>query len=277
MQLHQPNTRRKASKDAKLHKEVADVVNPMISIQRTEALKMLSSLPDESLDLLFTSPPYNIGSKADRSDGRRKNGQYDPKSYGGIQGYADNLPEQEYQDGQVSLLTLAARKLKRDGVLVYNHKPRRRDGVMIHPMIWLSRVPNLVLMEEIIWDRGSTHNHSNRLFWPTTERLYVFRRADGEYRFHNDGRLKHRSDVWRVPLTSRPADGHAAPFPTPLADAVVAAYASAGDLVCDPYSGSGTTALAALRAGCDFIGSEQDRDYHANSLKRIENAKKESK
>ena len=40
----------------------------------------------------------------------------------------------------------------------------------------------LQLMEEIIWDRGSTHNHANRLFWPQTERLYVFRKADGEYR-----------------------------------------------------------------------------------------------
>ena len=47
----------------------------------------------ETLDLIFTSPPYNIGSKSPRIDGQRKKGKYDPKSYGSITGYADNLPE----------------------------------------------------------------------------------------------------------------------------------------------------------------------------------------
>jgi DNA modification methylase len=180
------------------------------------------------------------------------------------------LPEEKYQEEQIKILTSAAKKLKNDGVLIYNHKPRRRNGEMIHPMIWLSKVDGLTLMEEIIWDRGSTHNHSDKLFWPHTERLYVFRRTDGTYRLKNNDSLKFRSDVWRIPLTTRPSLGHAAPFPTPLAEAVLQAFARKGDLVCDPYSGSGTTAVAAALRGCDFIGSEIDNAYHRASVKRAE-------
>ena len=57
----------------------------------------------------------------------RKAGKYDPKSYGGITGYADSLPEDTYQDQQVDFLRWCVTALKEDGVLVYNHKPRRKN------------------------------------------------------------------------------------------------------------------------------------------------------
>jgi len=243
-------------------------------IKNIDANCLLKEILDNSIDVIFTSPPYNIGSKANRKDGYRKTGQYDPKSYGGIQGYTDNIPEKEYQNQQIDVLKLAAAKLKSDGVLIYNHKPRRRNGEMVHPMVWLSKVDNLTLMEEIIWDRGSTHNHSDKLFWPHTERLYVFRPTNGIYRLKNNDSLKFRSDIWRIPLTTRPALGHAAPFPIPLAEAVLLAFARPGDLVCDPYSGSGTTAVASVWRGCNFIGSEMDREYHRASIKRVNDAMK---
>lgn len=248
----------------------------MIQIRCISAKKLLSQVKTESIDLVFTSPPYNIGSNAPRRDGLRKKGKFDPKSYGGITGYFDSLPEEEYQQQQVELLTLAVKALKNDGTLVYNHKPRRKDMRMIHPMAWLSKVEGLTLMEEIIWDRGSTHNHSDRLMWPTTERLYAFRKTDGIYRFRNHSGLQYRSDVWRIPLTTRPAGGHAAPYPEPLAMAVLEAFSDEGDLVCDPYSGSGTTAVASAYLGRNFIGSEIDPKYHKASCQRLRDARKEA-
>jgi DNA modification methylase len=225
-----------------------------------------------TIDLIFTSPPYNIGSKSPRIDGRRKDGSYDPKSYGGITGYADSLPEDEYQRQQVEFLHWAARALNDDGTLVYNHKPRRKNGVMIHPMEWLLQCPDLVLMEEIIWDRGSTHNHANRLFWPTTERLYVFRKSEGTYRFINSDSLEFRDDHWSIPLCSRKATehGHACPFSERLTVNVIEAFTAPGDLVCDPYSGSGTTAVVAAAMGRNFIGSELSPEYYAASLTRVQ-------
>ena len=108
---------------------------------------------------------------------------------------------------------------------------------MIHPAAWFLR-PSvtrvLTLMEEVIWDRGSTHNHGNKLMWPTTERLYVFRRADDQYRFLNSGELPFRSDVWRIPLNAKAATkiGHNVPFHVELAEGVIKAWSREGDVVC---------------------------------------------
>lgn len=224
-------------------------------------------LSNVTADLILTSPPYNIGSKAPRRDGQRKHGKYDPKSYGAITGYPDDLPEAEYQKSQVDFLCWAAAHLSKHGALVYNHKPRR-NGHMIHPMSWILRVPELTLMEEIVWDRGSTHNHGRQLMWPTTERLYVLRRTDGVYSLINTDTLPERSDVWRIP-PDRSGTGHNAPFPIALAEAAVAAWSRPGELVCDPYAGSATTGIAAANLGRRFVGSEVLPKYYRIGAERL--------
>lgn len=228
-------------------------------------------LPDICADLIFTSPPYNIGSKAPKRTGFRKLGQYDPKSYGAIRDYPDDVPERVYQDRQAAFLVWAATHLTTNGVLVYNHKPRRRNGVMIDPSEWYQRPEvrqRLTLVDQVVWDRGSTHNHAPGLIWPTTERLYVFRRADGNYRFRNTADLPHRSDIWRIPLNGR-TNGHACPFPIKLALAVIQTWSSPGDMVCDPYLGSGTTAAAARELGRSFVGSEILPKYVEQAMRAL--------
>jgi DNA modification methylase len=130
----------------------------------------------------------------------------------------------------------------------------------------------LTLVEEIIWDRGSTHNHEVSMFWPRTERVYVFRHADSPYRFRNHAGLPHRNDVWRINRVSRKrkSKGHNAPFPLALAEMAILAWSEPGDLVCDPYLGSGTVAAAARKLGRRFVGSEILKKYHQMTLDRLE-------
>ena len=222
-------------------------------------------LSDVKADLIVTSPPYNIGSKSPKRITDRKNGGYDAKSYGSIEGYPDNMPEADYQDSQVAFLKWAYDHLTNDGVLVYNHKPRRMNNQLIHPMQWFMRVPELKLIEEVIWDRGSTHQHSVKMMWPHTERLYVFRK--GKYPLNNRQGLNFRSDVWRIPPDTK--NVHAAPFPEALARGIIQAWSSPGMTVCDPYSGSGTTAVACVQTGRNFVGSEKLGKYYSKSMKRI--------
>lgn len=223
-------------------------------------------LRDVQAQLIFTSPPYNIGSKSERKDGQRCKGKYDAKSFGGIRDYADSLPEDEYQKQQATFLKWAASHLNPNGVLVYNHKPRR-NGHMIHPMEWFLQAPELRLMEEVIWDRGSTHNHSNRMLWPQTERLYVFLKKGEKYPFINNQRLAHRSDVWRIPRAR--SNSHNAPFPLELAIQVIEAWSNPGDLVCDPYTGSGTVAMACKQLGRRFEGAEILPKYFDLARRRV--------
>jgi DNA modification methylase len=227
-------------------------------------------LSDFRARLILTSPPYNLGSKAPRKDGMRKLGKYDPKSFGGIRDYPDNLPEDEYQDSQEAFFIWCADHLTEDGILAYNHKLRRRDYRLISPHEWFLRpavTKLLTFVEEIVWDRGSTHNHEKSMFWPQTERVYVFRRAGGRYRFRNHDKLPHRSDIWRINRAKN--IGHCAPFPLELAETMILAWSEPGDLVADPFLGSGTAAVAAKKLGRRFIGSEIVEKFYKLALDRL--------
>ncbi len=220
--------------------------------------------------LIFCSPPYNIGSNGARRGGKRKRGLFDPKSFGGIRDYPDSLPECEYQKQQIEFLIWASDNLRENGVIAYNHKPRRKNKAVIDPHEWIlhpSVRSKLIQADEVIWDRGSTHNHDLTQLWAQTERIYILRKVGGEYRFRNTANLKHKSDIWKI---NRSANmGHCAPFPVELAEAVILAWSEAGDVVCDPYSGSGTTAMACLNTGRDFIGSEILEKYHRMANDRM--------
>lgn len=221
-------------------------------------------------DLILTSPPYNIGSRCPRKDGLRRLGLYDTKSYGAIRDYPDELPEALYQRRQVAFLRWCAGHLRTDGVLVYNHKPRRKDGAMRHPAEWFLHPTVracLQLMEEVVWDRGSTHNHSVGLLWPQTERLYVFRRVGGRYPFRNTATLPYRADLWHLGRSA--VNGHNAPFPVQLAAAAICAWSPPGALVCDPYAGSGTTGVAAQQTGRAFVGAEVLEKYYRLACARL--------
>lgn len=227
-------------------------------------------LADVRADLILTSPPYNIGSRHPKEDGNRRFGLYDRKSYGAIRDYPDELSESVYQRQQVAFLRWCAAHLTPDGILVYNHKPRRKEGAMRHPAEWFlhAKVRScLQLMEELVWDRGSTHNHSPHLMWPQTERLYVFRHVQGRYRLRNTASLPYRSDVWRLGRSR--LKGHNAPFPVQLAEAAICAWSVPGALVCDPYAGSGTTGEAALRTGRAFVGAEILEKYYHLACARV--------
>ena len=228
-----------------------------------------STITEKNADLILTSPPYNIGSSSVAKTGGRRVGQYDSKSYRSIREYADNMPEADYQKSQVAFLEWARDRIKKNGVIVYNHKLRRKNGCILHPMSWIAQAQGLVLVEEIVWDRGSTHNHCPQMMWQQTERLFVLRKPEGKYRLRNTKAtgLPQTSDVWRV--NKAPVNGHNAPFPLEIAEAAVKAWCPKGGTVIDPYSGSGTTALACMNTGRQFIGSERLKKYFNLSRKRL--------
>src|SRR6266487_2089321 len=80
--------------------------------------------------------------------------------------YEDAMSLPEYEDSQASFLVWAAGQLALGGTLVYNHKLRRADGRLVHPAGWFGRAAvrdALTLTDEIVWDRGSTHQHSRTM------------------------------------------------------------------------------------------------------------------
>lgn len=231
-----------------------------------------------SAHLIFTSPPYNIGGRQSRQDGRRAYGQYDQRSFGGITGYADNLTEADYQDSQARFLIWAADHLALGGTVVYNHKPRQRRKTLVDPHEWFLRDDVRTRLVEatypVVWDRTGTHNHGRGQIWQQTERLYVLRRTqDTDWSMDNYAARgldpRFQGDVWRIPVTTHPDNGHNAPFPPELARAVISMWSEPSQLVCDPYTGSGTTGVAALELGRRFEGAEIVTRYYEQASERL--------
>lgn len=104
-----------------------------VCLHNCDCFEFLNTLT-EPVSLFFTSPPYNIGSQSPkRCLGLRKFGVFDPKSWGGIEDYPDQLPEDVYQKQQHDLLVKFHDLVEANGTVVYNHKDRRRDYSRILP------------------------------------------------------------------------------------------------------------------------------------------------
>lgn len=240
-------------------------------LEQGDYLETLSGL--KNVRLIITSPPYNIGSAGKRQDGMRREGKFDRKSFSGINSYEDNLPEADYQEQQQRFLLWALKRLKSDGVIAYVHKNRHKDRKLISPYEWilpLVEQGHLKIYEEIVWDRGSTHNHDKGYLYPETERIYILCKPDAKPYFQNydpEGVHKGMSDVWRIGRARN--SFHDAAFPLALAERIVMCYSKPRELVMDPHCGSGTSFIAAHANKRRFVGSELSPVHFKNARKRI--------
>ncbi len=138
-------------KDKIFHKEPSGV------IICADCLSILPLLPDKSVDLVLTSPPFNLG-----NNHHTGNIHHNP--------YNDDLPESDYQLQQIDILNKLYLTIKDEGSCWYQHKNRIKNGLMITPYEWLLKTKWL-MKQEVNWFNGS-QNFDKCRFYPMTERLY---------------------------------------------------------------------------------------------------------
>lgn len=226
----------------------------------------MTEIGDESIDIIITSPPYNLkgGKWPMGGEGR------EPRENGiGYDQYGDSMPEDEYQTWQIECLKEMYRVARPGASLFYNHKVRQKDGQMIHPMDWLRNPDNpWMLRQEITWDRGSTHNHCPVYFWPHDERIYWMTKGKPVlgglwYTGDENPEDRKRSTVWRF---HGPVAGtwHPAPFPPELPSRCLQAVGREKEnlVVLDPFAGRCTTIRVAMEEfGYDAIGIDISEEY----------------
>jgi DNA modification methylase len=126
-------------------------------------------------------------------------------------------------------------------------------------MHWLGRFP---IWCEIIWDRCGIGNPTRR-YHSQDERIYQI----GKPRKWKNSELK-LTNIWKFPPSRN--DGHVCTFPEKLVENCILPTTDPGDVVIDPYMGSGTTAIVAIKNGRRFIGIESNREYFDFACSRIE-------
>ncbi len=233
-----------------------------------DVLTELQKLPDDLVDIAVTSPPYN--KQENKKGWLVKNVKYDVAN--------DKLDENDYQENQINVLNEVFRIMKAGGSFFYNHKTRWEKGEMIHPMSWLLKT-NWVIRQEIIWDRTIAANIRGWRFWQVDERIYwLYKPLDGKNKIGTELLSKHAlmTSIWR--FTPEGKNPHPAPFPLALPLRCISSILDDKDgLVLDPYSGSGTTCLAAKLLGKKYIGIDISPEYTELAKTRLQNSDTELK
>ncbi len=233
-------------------------------IYNLDALDGLSKLDDQSVDLIITSPPYNLRNNNGKPrDISIHKGKSLWKSCGLIKGYEcyhDARPHDEYVNWQKDILKECWRCLKDTGAIFYNHKPILRNKIAILPTEYN---PNLPIRQIVIWDKNGGYNFSPSFYLPMTEWIVIFAKKGFNLKSRGASGLK---DIWRFQATK--GEKHPATFPIqlPLNILETAKYK---DIVVDPFMGSGTTAMAYKQLGSNYIGFELSKDYCDLAERRI--------
>lgn len=210
----------------------------------------------EPVELVFTSPPYNLS-----GFGRKvKWGSNWTKLVDGYADHADAMTLDEYRGWQRDVLAKCWNLLSPTGSIFYNHKPILRDGVAHLPF---DLVPEHCTIRQVItWDRTNGFTNTKHYFTPRYEWIIVMAKPD--FRLARTGAA---FDVWvAVPDGS---NKHPAPFPIKLPARAIDTTAVGIGTVLDPFSGSGTTLVAAKAAGRRAIGIELSEQYIDMAISRL--------
>lgn len=237
-------------------------------IYNIDVLEGLKNLPDNSIDLIITSPPYNKGyyTKNRRVDVYTVEKKVRRIDYGV---FNDTMNPDEYENWQRKILDECIRVLKPTGSIFYNHKDIPYELNCIHPK-WVYDYP---LKQVIIWDRNSTLSIGKEYFYPVTEWIYWIKKSKDARPYFDRKNAIFQKNVWRFGA-DRTGNSHPAPFPLELPENCILACSKEGDIVLDPFMGSGTTARAAKKHGRHYIGFELNSEFIcAFSKEYVENIK----
>ena len=223
--------------------------------------EVMAQMPDECVDLIVTSPPYNLRNSTGNGMKDGRGGKWANAAL--LKGYAeaeynDNLPHEEYVTWQRQCLSQMMRILKPNGAIFYNHKWRVQAGLLQDRADIVEGFP---VRQIIIWRRKGGINFNKGYFLPTFEVIYMITKKD----FILAKGANSHGDIWEIGQELK--NEHPAPFPIALIERVISS--TDAQIILDPFMGSGTTAIAAKKLGRDFIGIELSKNYIKLAEKRL--------
>jgi site-specific DNA-methyltransferase (adenine-specific) len=227
----------------------------------------IDAIQDESIDLIVTSPPYDIDIK--------------------YQNYDDNLPYDQYLDFTRKWLSKIRDLARPDGRLCLNIPLDKNKGGQQSVCADITIVAKEVgwkYHSTIIWNEQNISRRTAWGSWMSASAPYVIAPVEtilvmyktrwekmrkGESDVARDEFIQWTNGVWNFSGESKTKIGHPTPFPVELPKRCIKLFSFKGEVVLDPFLGSGTTLIACLQTNRIGIGVEINRDYCQLAAKRL--------
>ncbi len=264
----------KLFKDFEIPKNIEYRENPIDSknLNRVycKSSENMDEIPDDSVHLMITSPPYNVGKD-----------------------YDEDLSLDEYLELLTSVFGQTYKKLVTGGRACINiANIGRKPYIPLHAMVIEIMLDLGFLMRgEIIWDKsasgggscawGSWMSASNPVLRDYHEYILIF--SKGSYSknknqtkrdtIERDDFINWTKSIWTFPAVNAKKIGHPAPFPIELPNRLINLYSYEEDVVLDPFCGSGTTCIAAIQNNRKYVAYDIKKEYVDLAEKRISNQK----
>jgi site-specific DNA-methyltransferase (adenine-specific) len=229
----------------------------------------MTELPDKSVHLMVTSPPYNVGKLYDK-----------------------DMSLDEYRDFLTSIWKEVYRVLVPGGRICINiANLGRKPYIPLHTFIIQDLLKIGFLMRgEVIWDKGATASSSiawgtylsakNPVLRDSHEYILIFSKDtftrgikdNMKSTLSKEEFAEFTKSIWSFNAESATKVGHPAPFPVELPARCIKLYTFEEEVVLDPFVGSGTTAVAAINLNRHYVGYDVDSEYVNMAEKRIKQA-----
>ena len=244
--------------------------NKKYELMNGDCIESMKSMPDNSVDLVFTSPPYNMNL-------RIRNGKYCSRQIvkeisTKYQNYDDNLPMDDYLEFNRRVLNEC---LRVSDLVFYNVQFLTGNKPALFKLIgeFADKIKEFIIWDKVNAQPAIGSGVMNSRF----EVILVLQNSAPESRLFNTAQFDRGTiqNLWQIKRGKRPSGTHGAVFPVELAEKVISNFSNPDALILDPFMGTGSCGVAALNLGRRFMGVEMDCDYFNLACDRIKSCTNE--
>ena len=236
----------------------------MITLIQGDCLEKLKDIPDRSIDMVFTSPPYNMNLRI--RNGKHCSRQIVKELSTKYEGFDDNLPMDDYFSFNVAVVSDL---LRVSDLVFFNVQFLTGNKSALYKLIGHFHDK---IKEFIVWDKINAQPAiGEKVLNSRFEVILVFQNTKPESRKFNTAQFERGTlqNLWQIKKGAKVDKTHGATFPEGLAEMGIKNFSFAGATILDPFMGTGTVGIVCKNHNRNFIGIELVPEYFKIAEKRI--------
>lgn len=237
--------------------------SPDIQLYNDDCILAMKHLGNDSIDLILTDPPYNLGLFMQERETNLKKMR---DNFFGAAGW-DDLEFKEWSKAMNKFFKESVRVLKPGGAMIVF-----MSVIKVETIIKLAEKHGLYYKTTGTWHKSNPMPRNMNLHFVNSTEMWVYftyKKRTGT--FNNNGKMLHDFiETSITPMSERKFGKHPTQKPESLISHFVTVLSNKGDTILDPFMGSGTTGVVSVKNGRNFVGIELDSNYFSISKKRID-------